>query len=82
MPPRSHPWSRFAQSEADRPGINRLLCVSRKVILDSGRTPAVTCRVYAGHRYARELEEPASDEVAFKRHFHTADADDLLRPRD
>jgi dimethylamine/trimethylamine dehydrogenase len=35
--------------------------------------------VYAGHRYARELEEPAAGDVAFMRHFHTARADDLLR---
>ncbi|KRE86799.1 NADH:flavin oxidoreductase [Rhodanobacter sp. Soil772] len=35
--------------------------------------------VYAGHRYARELEEPAAGDVAFKRHFHTADATDLRR---
>ena len=27
--------------------------------------------VYAGHRYARELEEPAAAGVPFKRHFHT-----------
>lgn len=28
--------------------------------------------VYAGHRYARELDAPPSDDVPFKRHFHTA----------
>lgn len=26
--------------------------------------------VYAGHRYARELDEPAATGVPFKRHFH------------
>jgi dimethylamine/trimethylamine dehydrogenase len=36
--------------------------------------------VYAGHRYARELDEPAIDGVPFKRHFHTADASDILKP--
>ena len=36
--------------------------------------------VYAGHRYARELDEPAIDGVPFKRHFHTADANDILKP--
>jgi dimethylamine/trimethylamine dehydrogenase len=28
--------------------------------------------VYAGHRYARELDAPPSGDVPFKRHFHTA----------
>lgn len=28
--------------------------------------------VYAGHRYARELQEPVLADVTFKRHFHTA----------
>ncbi len=36
--------------------------------------------VYAGHRYARELDEPAVDGVPFKRHFHTTDANDILKP--
>lgn len=36
--------------------------------------------VYAGHRYARELDEPVVDGVPFKRHFHTTDADDILKP--
>ena len=36
--------------------------------------------VYAGHRYARELDEPVVDGVPFKRHFHTADANDILKP--
>ncbi len=36
--------------------------------------------VYAGHRYARELDEPAIDGVPFKRHFHTANASDILKP--
>jgi dimethylamine/trimethylamine dehydrogenase len=35
--------------------------------------------VYAGHRYAQELGEAKTGEVPFKRHFHTADADDLRR---
>ena len=35
--------------------------------------------VYAGHRYARELDAPRSGDVAFKRHFHTADSADPLR---
>ena len=28
--------------------------------------------VYAGHRYARELDEPAPGDVPFRRHFHTS----------
>ena len=35
--------------------------------------------VYAGHRYARELDEAPVGEVPFKRHFHTAREDDLRR---
>lgn len=35
--------------------------------------------VYAGHRYAQELGEAKDDGVPFKRHFHTADSDDLRR---
>ena len=35
--------------------------------------------VYAGHRYARELEEPVVEGVPFKRHFHTADERDILK---
>lgn len=35
--------------------------------------------VYAGHRYARELDEPLVAGVPFKRHFHTSDAGDILK---
>ena len=35
--------------------------------------------VYAGHRYARELDEPRQGEVPFKRHFHSPRETDLLR---
>jgi dimethylamine/trimethylamine dehydrogenase len=35
--------------------------------------------VYAGHRYARELDEPVVDGVPFKRHFHTTDERDILK---
>lgn len=38
--------------------------------------------IYAGHRYARELDEPPQSEVPFKRHFHTPRETDLLRPDD
>jgi dimethylamine/trimethylamine dehydrogenase len=38
--------------------------------------------VYAGHRYARELDAPASGDVPFKRHFHTASEHALRRVPD
>ena len=55
-------------------GVQSLRCIG-----DAEAPGLIAHAVYAGHRYARELEEPVSGEVAFKRHFHTADADDLLR---
>ena len=57
-------------------GIRTLRCIG-----DAEAPGLIAHAVYAGHRYARELEEPASGEVAFQRHFHTVDADDLRRPR-
>jgi len=56
-------------------GIRSVRCVG-----DAEAPGLIAHAVYAGHRYARELEEPVSGEVAFKRHFHSADAGDLLRP--
>lgn len=38
--------------------------------------------VYSGHRYARELDEPANGEVPFKRHFHSARETDLRHSPD
>ena len=52
---------------------------SLRCIGDAEAPGLIAHAVYAGHRYARELEEPASGEVAFKRHFHTAHATDLLQ---
>jgi dimethylamine/trimethylamine dehydrogenase len=46
-------------------GIRSLRCIG-----DAEAPGLIAHAVYAGHRYARELEEPASGEVAFKRHFH------------
>lgn len=60
-----------AWSEA---GIRSLRCIG-----DAEAPGLIAHAVYAGHRYARELEEPATGDVAFKRHFHTADATDLRR---
>jgi dimethylamine/trimethylamine dehydrogenase len=55
-------------------GIRSLRCIG-----DAEAPGLIAHAVYAGHRYARELEEPESGDVPFKRHFHTAHATDLLR---
>jgi dimethylamine/trimethylamine dehydrogenase len=72
-------YRELQQREAEwaNAGIHTLRCIG-----DAEAPGLIAHAVYAGHRYARELEEPASDKVAFKRHFHTADADDLRRPHD
>jgi dimethylamine/trimethylamine dehydrogenase len=57
-------------------GLRSLRCIG-----DAEAPGLIAHAVYAGHRYARELEESAADEVPFKRHFHTRDAGDLLRGR-
>ena len=57
-------------------GIRSIRCIG-----DAEAPGLIAHAVYAGHRYARELEEPGEGEVAFKRHFHTEDAGDLLRER-
>jgi len=57
-------------------GVRSVHCIG-----DAEAPGLIAHAVYAGHRYARELEEPASGEVAFKRHFHTEEAGDLLRER-
>jgi dimethylamine/trimethylamine dehydrogenase len=55
-------------------GIRSVRCIG-----DAEAPGLIAHAIYAGHRYARELQEPATGEVAFKRHFHTADPDDLRR---
>lgn len=55
-------------------GIASVRCIG-----DAEAPGLIAHAVYAGHRYARELEEPPPGDVPFKRHFHTARADDLLR---
>src|SRR6185312_4783244 len=71
-------YQELLRRESDRfaAGIRSLRCIG-----DAEAPGLIAHAVYAGHRYARELEEPASGEVAFQRHFHTVDADDLRRPR-
>ncbi|MGH8124265.1 MAG: FAD-dependent oxidoreductase [Rhodanobacteraceae bacterium] len=46
-------------------GVRSIRCIG-----DAEAPGLIAHAVYAGHRYARELQEPASGEVAFKRHFH------------
>ncbi|MDE2278081.1 MAG: FAD-dependent oxidoreductase [Xanthomonadaceae bacterium] len=72
-------WQELNRREAEwaGAGIRSVRCIG-----DAEAPGLIAHAVYAGHRYARELQEPAGGEVAFKRHFHSADADDLRRPRD
>ncbi|WP_130618811.1 FAD-dependent oxidoreductase [Dyella amyloliquefaciens] len=53
-------------------GIRSLRCIG-----DAEAPGLIAHAIYAGHRYARELEEPSTDEVAFKRHFHAAHPQDV-----
>ncbi len=48
-------------------GIRSVRCIG-----DADAPGLIAHAVYAGHRYARELEEPPADDVPFKRHFHAA----------
>ena len=54
-------------------GIRTVRCIG-----DAEAPGLIAHAVYAGHRYARELEEPMTGEVAFKRHFHSVRETDLL----
>ena len=60
----------------DAAGIRSLRCIG-----DAEAPGLIAHAVYAGHRLARELEEPVTGNVAFKRHFHSAPADDPLHGR-
>ncbi|HWU77046.1 MAG TPA: FAD-dependent oxidoreductase [Rhodanobacter sp.] len=62
------------EAEWAEAGIRSVRCLG-----DAEAPGLIAHAVYAGHRYARELEEPAEGAVAFKRHFHTDEAGDLLR---
>ncbi len=48
-------------------GVQSVRCIG-----DAEAPGLIAHAVYAGHRYARALDEPATDEVPFKRHFHGA----------
>ncbi|MBW8310553.1 MAG: FAD-dependent oxidoreductase [Rhizobium sp.] len=62
------------ESEWADAGIQSVDCIG-----DALAPGLIAHAVYAGHRYAQELGEARTGEVPFKRHFHTADAADLLR---
>jgi dimethylamine/trimethylamine dehydrogenase len=49
-------------------GISSVRCIG-----DAEAPGLIAHAVYAGHRYARELDEPAAADVPFKRHFHVAE---------
>jgi dimethylamine/trimethylamine dehydrogenase len=55
-------------------GVRTVTCIG-----DALAPGLIAHAVYAGHRYARELDEAPSDEVPFKRHFHSPRETDLLR---
>ncbi|MDE1959803.1 MAG: FAD-dependent oxidoreductase, partial [Xanthomonadaceae bacterium] len=71
-------YQELLEREADRAaaGIRSLRCIG-----DAEAPGLIAHAVYAGHRLARELEEPRSADVPFKRHFHAAPADDPPRDR-
>jgi dimethylamine/trimethylamine dehydrogenase len=48
-------------------GIRSVRCIG-----DAEAPGLIAHAVYAGHRYARELDEPVAGDVPFKRHFHSA----------
>jgi len=54
------------EAEWSEAGIRSLRCIG-----DAEAPGLIVHAVYAGHRYARDLEEPLADNVPFRRHFHT-----------
>jgi dimethylamine/trimethylamine dehydrogenase len=55
------------EAEWSAAGLQSVRCIG-----DADAPGLIAHAVYAGHRYARELDEPERGDVAFKRHFHTA----------
>jgi dimethylamine/trimethylamine dehydrogenase len=53
------------QAEWSDAGMRSVRCIG-----DAEAPGLIAHAVYAGHRYARELDEPAAADVRFKRHFH------------
>ncbi len=60
------------EAEWSDAGVRSVRCIG-----DAEAPGLIAHAVYAGHRYARELEEPSTGEVAFKRHFHAAHPQDV-----
>ena len=65
---------RERETEWDDAGMRTVTCIG-----DALAPGLIAHAVYAGHRYARELDEAPSGEVPFKRHFHSPRETDLLR---
>jgi dimethylamine/trimethylamine dehydrogenase len=55
-------------------GIRSVRCIG-----DALAPGLIVHAVYEGHRYARELDAAPAEDVAFKRHFHSANEQQLLR---
>jgi len=66
--PDDGPYQELCRREAEwsEAGIRSLRCIG-----DAEAPGLIVHAVYAGHRYARDLEEPLADNVPFRRHFHT-----------
>ena len=66
--PDDGPYQELCRREAEwtEAGIRTLRCIG-----DAEAPGLIVHAVYAGHRYARDLEEPLADNVPFRRHFHT-----------
>jgi dimethylamine/trimethylamine dehydrogenase len=62
------------EAEWSKAGVRSVCCIG-----DADAPGLIAHAVYAGHRYARALDEPVADGVPFKRHFHTGRATDLRR---
>jgi dimethylamine/trimethylamine dehydrogenase len=56
------------QAEWVDAGIRSVRCIG-----DADAPGLIAHAVYAGHRYARELDEPSAPDVQFKRHFHVTE---------
>lgn len=61
---------RRREREWQAAGIRTVTCLG-----DAQAPGLIAHAIYAGHRYAQELDEPAAAGVPFKRHFHVAAAE-------
>jgi dimethylamine/trimethylamine dehydrogenase len=62
------------ESEWADAGVRSVRCIG-----DALAPGLIVHAVYEGHRYARELDAAPAEDVAFKRHFHSASEQQLLR---